>query len=142
MRHECLTRIRVEAQLKLISTLSTPLPEARQLREVIIHAGTRRSYWQNLRRLIRALEGAPHTCYPRGRVVFVKATGRYHLHLGPEILTDEPLIRHVMDAIHLPAAQTEVRRAPHLRTRRLLTHAPAAPTAVQPALPFRIQRFP
>jgi hypothetical protein len=46
----------------------------------------------------------------------VKATGMYDLYLGPEILTNEPLVRHVMDAMHLPAAQTEVRLAPHFRT--------------------------
>jgi hypothetical protein len=121
---------------------STPLPEARHLREVITQFGTHRSYWNNLRRMIRTLEGLPHDCYPRGRVVFVKATGRYHVYLGPEILTHEPLIRKVMDAMHLPTAQTEVRLAPHLRTRRLLMHVPAAHTEVHLALHIRIQRFP
>ena len=99
---------------------STPLPEARQLREVIIQSGNHRSYWHNLRRMIRTLEGVPHTCYPRGRVVFVKATRMYYLYLGPELLTNEALVRHVMDEMHLPAAQTEVRLAPHFRTRSLL----------------------
>jgi hypothetical protein len=117
---------------------STPVPEARQLREVIIHSGIHRSYWANLRRMICALAGVPHACYPRGRVVFVKATGRYHLYLGPEILSHEPLIRQVMDAMRLPAAQTEVRPAPHLRTRSLLMHVPAAIPEVQLALHFRI----
>jgi hypothetical protein len=121
---------------------STPIPEAQQLREVIIPFGTHRSYWTNLRRLIRPLEGVPHDCYPRGRVVFVKTTGRYHVYLGPELLTPEPLIRQVMDAMHLPAAQTEVRLAPHLRTRRLLMHVPAVHTEVGLAAPFPIQRFP
>jgi hypothetical protein len=121
---------------------STPVPEARQLREVIIQPGSHRSYWATLRRMIRALAGVPHECYPRGRAVFVKATGRYHPYLGPELLTHEPLIRHVMEAMHLPAAQTEVRLAPHFRTRRLLMHVPAAHTEVQLALQFRIQRFP
>jgi hypothetical protein len=121
---------------------STPLPEARQLQEVIIQSGNHQSFWANLRRMIRALTGVPHTCYPRGRVVFVKATGRYHLYLGPELLTHEPLIREVMDVMHLPAAQVEVRLAPHFRTRSFLMHVPAAQTAVRPAAPFRIQQFP
>jgi hypothetical protein len=56
----------------------------------------------------------------------VKATGRYHVYLGPEILTHEPLIRHVMDAMYLPATQTEVRLALHVRTRSFLTHLPDA----------------
>jgi hypothetical protein len=99
---------------------SEPLPEARHLREVIIYAGKHRSYWHNLRRMIRTLEGVPHTCYPRGRAVFVKATGRYYLYLGPEILTHDPLIRRVMDEMHLPVTQTEVRLAPHFRVRSLL----------------------
>jgi len=121
---------------------STPIPEARQLREVIIPSGNHRSYWNNLRRLIRTLEGVPHDCYPRGRVVFVKATGRHHVYLGPEILTHEPLIRQVRDAMHLPAVQTEVRLAQHLRTRRLLMHVPAMHTEVRLAAQFHIQRFP
>jgi hypothetical protein len=121
---------------------STPIPEARQLREVIIQSGSHRSYWTNLRRMIRSLAALPHDCYPRGRVVFVKATGRYHVYLGPEILTHEPLIRHVTDAMCLPAGQTEVRQAPHFRTRRLLMHGPVAQTAVQLAQQVRIQRFP
>jgi hypothetical protein len=121
---------------------STPVPEARQLREVIIPSGNHRSYWNNLRRLIRPLEGVPHDCYPRGRGVFVKATGRYHLYLGPELLTHKPLIRQVTDAMHLPAAQTEVRLASHFRTRSFLMHVPGVHTEVQLALLFRIQRFP
>jgi hypothetical protein len=40
---------------------STPLPEARHLREVIIPSGKHRSSWANLRRMIRALEGVPTT---------------------------------------------------------------------------------
>jgi hypothetical protein len=99
---------------------STPIPEARQLREVIIPSGNHRSYWANLRRIIRALAGVPHICYPRNRVVFVKAMGRYHLYLGPELFTHEPLIWQVIDVMHLPPAQAEVR----------LT------------APFRIQQFP
>jgi hypothetical protein len=121
---------------------STPIPEARHLREVIIQSGNHRSYWTNLRRMIRPLEGVPHECYPRGQSVFVKATGRYHVYLGPEILTSKPLIRHVIDAMHLPAAQTEVRLAPHLRTRSLLMHVPAVHTEVRLAAQFHIQRFP
>jgi hypothetical protein len=39
---------------------STPLPEARHLREVIIPSGKHRSSWANLRRMIRALEGGAH----------------------------------------------------------------------------------
>jgi hypothetical protein len=120
----------------------TPIPEARQLREVIIQSGNHRSYWHNLRRMIRILEGLPHDCYPRGLVVFVKATGRYHVYLGPEILTHEPLIRHVMDAMYLPAAQTEVQLAPHFRTRSFLTHLPDAQMEVQLAPRYRTQRFP
>jgi hypothetical protein len=121
---------------------STPIPEARHLREVIIYAGKHRSYWHNLRRMIRSLEGVPLDCCPRGRVVFVKATGRYHVYVGPEILTHAPLIRDVMDAMHLPAAQTEVRLALHVRTRSFLTHLPDAQTEVQRAPRFRIQRLP
>jgi hypothetical protein len=121
---------------------SMPIPEARQLREMIIQSGNRRSYWHNLRRMIRILKGLPHDCYPRSRVVFVKATGRYHVYLGPEILTHEPLIRHVMDAMHLPAAQTEVRLALHVRTRSFLTHLLPAQTEVQLAPRYRTQRFP
>jgi hypothetical protein len=97
---------------------STPIPEARQLREVIIYAGKHRSLWHNLWRMICSLEGVPHDCCPRGRVVFVKATGRYHVYVGPEILTHAPLIRHVMEAMHLPAAQMEVRPAPRFRIQR------------------------
>jgi hypothetical protein len=100
---------------------STPIPEARHLREVIIPFGNHRSYWNNLRRMICTLEGVPHDCYPRGRVGFVNATGMYYLYLGPEILEDEPIVRRVMDEMHLPAAQTEVRLAPHFRTRRFLS---------------------
>jgi hypothetical protein len=86
--------------------------------------------------------GVPHDCCPRGRAVFVKATGRSHACVGPEILTHAPLIRHVMDAMHLPAAQTKVRLALHVRTRSFLTHPPDAQTEVQLAPRFRIQRFP
>jgi hypothetical protein len=120
---------------------STPIPEARQLREVIIQSGNHRSYWTNLRRVIRHLAGVPHDCYPRGRVVFVKATGRYHVYLGPEILTHEPLIRHVMDTMYLPAAQTEVQLAPHFRTRSFLMHVLAAQMEVQLARHLLTQRF-
>jgi hypothetical protein len=121
---------------------STPIPEARHLREVIIQPGNHRSSWTNLRRMIRPLEGVPHECYPRGRAVFVKATGKYHLYLGPELLTHEPLIRHVMDAMALPAAQTEVRLARHFRIQSFLMHVPAAHTEVQLGPQFRTQRFP
>jgi len=121
---------------------STPVPEARSLREVIIQPGTHRSYWANLRRMIRALEGVPHTCYPHGRVVFVKATGQYHLYLGPELLTHEHLIRQVMEAMSLTAPQTEVRLAPHFRIHGFLMHVPAVQTGVQLAPYMRIHRFP
>jgi hypothetical protein len=121
---------------------STPIPEARHLREVITQFGTHRSYWNNLRRMIRPLEGLPHDCYSRGRVVFVKATGRYHLYLGPELLTHEPLIQQVMEAMYLPAAQTEVRLASHFRTRSFLMQVPAVQTEVQLAPHVRIHRFP
>jgi hypothetical protein len=99
---------------------STSVPEARHLHEVIIHFRKHRWYWHNLRRMIPAFQGVPHTCYPRGRVVFVNATGMYDLYLGPELLTNESLIRQIMDEMHLPAAQTEVRLAPHFRTRSVL----------------------
>ena len=65
--------------------------------------------------MIDPLAGVPHDCYPRGRAVFVKAPGRYHLYLGPELLTHEPLIRQVPEAMSLPAAQTGVQLAPHVR---------------------------
>ena len=68
--------------------------------------------------MIRPLEGVPHDCYPGGRVVFVKATGRYRLYLGPELLTHEPLIWQEMDALHLPAAHIEVQLALHVRIQR------------------------
>lgn len=96
---------------------STPVPEAKHLQEIIIHFRKHRSYWNMLRRMIRTLEGVPHTCYPRGRVVYVHAAARYDLSLGPEILKSEPLICHVMDELYLPAAPTKVRLAPHFRTR-------------------------
>jgi hypothetical protein len=108
---------------------------------VIIPFGNHRSYWTNLRRLIRPLAGVPHDCYPRGQVVFVKATGRYHLYLGPELLTHELLIRQVMDAMHLPAAETEVRLAPHFGTRSFLMHVPVAQTEVQQARRFGSSGF-
>jgi hypothetical protein len=100
---------------------STPLPEARQLREVIIQFGSHRSYWNNLRRMIQPLQGLPHTCDPRGRVVYVKAPARYQLELGPELMTDADMVRQVMEAMHLPPEQTEVRLAPHFQTRSFLT---------------------
>jgi hypothetical protein len=121
---------------------STPVPEARALREVIIQPGNHRSYWTNLRRLIRTLDGVPHDYYPRGRVVFVTTTGRYHLELGPELLTYEPLIRQVMEAMHLPTLQTDVQLAPHFRTRGFLRPACATPTGAPLVTPFRMQRFP
>ena len=99
---------------------SAPLPEARQLREVIIHSGNHRSYWHNLRRIIHPLQGLPHTCYPRGRVIYVKAPARYQLELGPELMTDADMVRQVMEAMHLSSDQTEVRLASHFRTRSFL----------------------
>lgn len=99
---------------------STPLPEARQLREVIIHFRKHRSYWRMFRQASPAFHGLPHTCYPRGRVAFVKATGRYHVYVGPELLTNESPIWCVIDEMHLPTARTEVRLAPHFRTQSLL----------------------
>jgi hypothetical protein len=95
---------------------STPLPEARQLREVIIHVRKHRSYWRMFRQASPAFHGFPHTCYPRGRVVYVKATARYHLEVGPELVTDADMVRQVMEAMHLPAAQTELRLASHFLT--------------------------
>jgi hypothetical protein len=50
----------------------------------------------------------------------VKATGRYHVYMGPELLTNESLIWCVIDEMHLRTAQTEVRLAPHFRTQSLL----------------------
>jgi hypothetical protein len=99
---------------------STPLPEARHLREVIIHFRTHRRYWNMFRQVSPAFHGLPHTCYPRGRVAFVKAPARYHLELGPELVTDAAIVRQVMEAMHLPAAQTEVRLAAHFRTSKFL----------------------
>lgn len=58
---------------------STPVPEAKHLQEIIIHFRKHRSYWNMLRQMIRTLEGVPHTCYPRGRVVYVQAAARYDL---------------------------------------------------------------
>jgi hypothetical protein len=99
---------------------STPLPEARQLREVIIHVRKHRSYWRMFRQASPAFHGFPHTCYPRGRVVYVKATARYHLEVGSELVTDAVMVRQVMEAMHLPAAQTELRQASHFRTSTFL----------------------
>ena len=99
---------------------STPLPEARQLREVLIHVRKHRSYWRMFRQASPAFHGFPHTCCPRGRVVYVKATARYHLEVGPELVTDADMVRQVMEAMHLPAAQTELRLASHFRTSTFL----------------------
>jgi hypothetical protein len=99
---------------------STPLPEARQLREVIIHVRKHRSYWRMFRQASPAFHGFPHTCYPRGRVVYVNATARYHLEVGSELVTDAVMVRQVMEAMHLPAAQTELRQASHFRTSTFL----------------------
>jgi hypothetical protein len=95
---------------------STPLPEARHLCEVIIHFRTHRRYWNRFSQASLAFYGLPSPCYLRGRVAFVKAPARYHLELGPEFVTDAAIVRQVMEAMHLPAAQTEVRLAPHFRT--------------------------
>jgi hypothetical protein len=92
---------------------STPLPEARQLPEVRLHVRKHRSYWKMFRQASPALHGLPHTCYPRGRVVYVHAPARYHL-------ADADMVRQVMAAMQLPTGQTEVRLAPHFRTRSLL----------------------
>jgi hypothetical protein len=100
---------------------STPLPEARHLREVIIHFRKHRSYWKIFMQASPAFHGLPHTCYPRGRVVSVNALARYHLEVGPELVTAADMVRQVMEAMHLPAAQTEVRLAPHFRTRGFLS---------------------
>jgi hypothetical protein len=100
---------------------STPLSEARRRREVIIQSGNHRSYWHNLQRMIQPLQGLPHTCYPRGRVVYVKAPARYQPELGPELMTDADMGRQVMGAMHLPPEQTEVRLARHSRIRRVLS---------------------
>jgi hypothetical protein len=100
---------------------STPLPEARHLREVIIHAGKHRSYWNMFRQASPAFHGLPYTCYPRGRVVYVKAPPRYHLELGPELVPDADMVRQLMEAMHLPPAQTEVWLAPHFRARSFLS---------------------
>jgi hypothetical protein len=121
---------------------STPIPEARQLREVIMPFGTLRSYWNNLRRMMPALAGLPHTCYPRGRVVYVNMLARYCLEVGPELVTDAAMVRQVMEAMHLPTLQADVRLALHVRTRGVLMHVRAAPTEVQLATHVRIQRFP
>ena len=102
----------MEGELRLDST---PLPEARQLREVIIHVRKHRLYWRMFGQASPALHGLPHTCCPRGRVVYVKATARYHLEVGPKLVTDAGMIRQVMEAMHLPAAQTELRLASHFR---------------------------
>jgi hypothetical protein len=99
---------------------STPLPEARHLREVIMHFRKHRSYWKIFRQASPAFHGLPHTCYPRGRVVYVNAPARYHLEVGPELVADPDMVRQVMEVMHLPAPQTEVRLAPHFRTRSLL----------------------
>ena len=98
----------------------TPLPEARQLREVIIHVRKHRLYWRMFRQASPAFHGLPHTCYPRGRVVYVKATARFHMEVGPELVTDADMVRQVMVAMRLPAAQTELRLASHFRTSTFL----------------------
>jgi hypothetical protein len=121
---------------------STPVPEARQLREVIIPFGSLRSFWNNLRRMMLALAGLPHTSYTRGRVVCVNRLARYHLEVGPELVTAEAMIHQVMEAMHLPTLQTDVRLGPHFQTRGVLMHGRTAPTEVQLATPVRIQWFP
>lgn len=121
---------------------STPVPEARQLREVIIPFGSLRSYWNNLRRMMPALAGLPHTCYPRGRVVYINELARYHLEVGPELVTAAAMVHRVMEAMHLPTLQTDVRLAPHFRTRGFLMPRRPARPEVQLATPVRIRRFP
>jgi hypothetical protein len=98
----------------------TPVPEARRLREVSIQPGTHQSHWAKPPADDAPPCRASYECYPRGRAVRVKATGRYHLSLGPALVTHEPLIRQVLDVLHRPAAQTEVQLASHFRTRRVL----------------------
>ena len=46
----------------------------------------------------------------------MKATARYHLEVGPELLTDAAMVRQVMETMHLPAARTALRLASHFRT--------------------------
>lgn len=82
--------------------------------------GALRSYWNNLRRMMPALAGLPHTYYPRGWVVYVNTLARYHLEVGPELVKDAAMVRQVMEAMHLPSLQTEVWLAPHFRTSTFL----------------------
>jgi hypothetical protein len=119
-----------------------PMPEGRELPDVIICATKHRFSWQHLRRLMPAFRGPPNDRYPRGRVVYLKAGQKYDLYVGPGLMADVDSIQQIMTAMHRPRDQTEVRLAAQFRTRSVLMHLPAAHTEVQLAAQFRTQRFP
>jgi hypothetical protein len=103
-----------------------PVPEGRELPDVIICTTKHRSYWNNLRRLMPAFRGLPDDRYPRGRVVYLKAGQKYDLYMGPELVADADSIQQIMTAMHLPRDQTEVRLAAHDRTRNRLCPRPTS----------------
>jgi hypothetical protein len=94
-----------------------PMPEGRELPDVIMYPPKPRSYWKNLGRVMPAFRGLPYDVYPRGRVVYLKAVAKYALYLGPELVADADSIQKISMAMHLPRNQTEVRLAEYYRTR-------------------------
>ena len=94
-----------------------PMPEGRELPDVIMYPPKHQSYWKNLGRVIPAFLGLPYDLYPRGRVVYLKAVAKYALYLGPELVADADSIQQISMAMHLPRDQTEVRLAARYRSR-------------------------
>ena len=110
---------------------SVPMPEGRELPEVIMYPPKHRSYWKNLGRMMPEFCGLPYDLYPRGRVVYLKAMATYVLYLGPELVADADSIEKIRMAMHLPRDQMEVRLAAQYWTRNPW-HGPECRVAERP----------
>jgi hypothetical protein len=76
--------------------------------EFIDHPTGHTDYWEELQRLGVVPRDVDYEEPPRGRVLFKKKSGRFALYADRCILKKESAVKQIMNAMRLPARQTDV----------------------------------
>jgi len=87
---------------------TSPLSEAEPYGDCLGHRTSHIDYWTAQQRFGTVSREIEYEDPPRGRVVFNKRTQRFDLYADRCILDRKAVIKRIMEAMHLPASQTNI----------------------------------
>ena len=96
---------------------STPLTEAEEYGDFLIHARSHEQYWESLQRT-GGVGDDPYEQFPRGRVAYNVISGRFILLADRCIIESPTRLRRVLAALRLQQNRTEMSRDEHYRCPR------------------------